>query len=246
MKNGFFKKILLGATCLLGVLTMASCQSTSASEAKFIKEQSTCEIIHVNQGETRVRVSLAVINNTIYDIKGGEVQFRVTHGESSKSEETPFFKIENYSGFYIPHGVAGYIGSEITPDQTKYGDITRVEVAAANVTQLTDVWETYMVWWILMIVLSGISLISYSITIFAKGLSADDLAKIMKQHNASTMITLMFVLIICLFPLMFSGWMVTVILLGGFLADIILAGALTAIRTKMLANKTPKTPTAIQ
>ncbi|MCQ2796811.1 MAG: hypothetical protein MJ213_05920, partial [Bacilli bacterium] len=116
----------------------------------------------------------------------------------------------------------------------------------ANVTQLTNVWETYMIWWILMIVISGISLISYSVTIFAKGLSADDLTKIMKQHNASTMITLMFVLIICLFPLMFSGWMVTVILLGGFLADIILAGALTAIRTKMLANKTPKTPTAVQ
>ncbi|MCQ2796657.1 MAG: hypothetical protein MJ213_05130, partial [Bacilli bacterium] len=128
MKNGFFKKILLGATCLLGVLTMASCQSTNTSEAKFVKEQSTCEIIRVNQGETRVRVSLAVINNTIYDIKGGEVRFRVTHKDVQEPEDTRFFTIENYSGFYIPHGVAGYIGGEITPDQTKYSDITKVEV----------------------------------------------------------------------------------------------------------------------
>ncbi|MCQ2787037.1 MAG: hypothetical protein MJ199_01390, partial [Bacilli bacterium] len=243
MKNGFFKKILLGATCLLGVLTMASCQSTSTSEAKFIKEQSNCEIIKVgSEGTTiHVRVSLAVVNNTIYDIKGGMFSFDVTHGSGeSKTVETvgPY---EVDSNFYIPHGGAGYIVDELVPqDQEKYLDVTNVVFSKAEVTKLTDVWETYMVWWILMIVISGISLISYSITIFAKGLSADDLAKIMKQHNASTMITLMFVLIICLFPLMFSGWMVTVILLGGFLADIILAGALTAIRTKMLANKTPK------
>ena len=80
------------------------------------------------------------------------------------------------------------------------------------------------------ICLASISILLFAIELFRKGLSKVELKEMFNAHIFSELTILGLVLVICLIPLIFSSWVTTVILLGAFVASILVAGLLTLIR----------------
>lgn len=238
MKKNFFMKIMMVCSCFVGAFVMASCQSTSHNDVRFETEAQYDALTNERDPNYTVKIIIGVANPTIFNIKHFNIIYEVfgSKGTETKRVENQLYECDN---FVISHGVAGYIGREvlISKEEAKTRwDMTNVnymKISKIDNIQFQSVWETYIVWWIICLVLLGISTIAFATTIFKKNLSIENAKKLLEAHVASSMTTLLLILLICLIPLMFSGWVVTVMLLGTFAAHFVVAFLLCAIKTKI-------------
>jgi len=218
-----FGKILLSLLCLGGVLGMTGCQSADHTAKVPTQECSVKIEVNAQTGEKTGLVTLGIVNDTIYNMLETEITYQCYVGETPY--ESP---IKATVSTPVRHGAAGYL--VYTVEVEKSSLVTYVKITDTKVTKYQTLWQTYMVPFIIMFVVSGIALIFFAVEIFAKGLSKETVKEMFKARLASSLFTLGLILVICLIPLMFSSWVVTLILLGGFAGTLLLSGLMTLIR----------------
>ena len=233
-KRSFLKKLLLAFTALGGVMAMASCQTTDHN-ANIPVEKCNVGVLTTADGKTKqAQVVIAVQNPTIYNTK----QIEFTY-ECYNKDDTPLYKEQVKLDIGIRHGAAGYFGYTYNAaiDDTQQGQlvgqVTRVAITEAHISDYYNLWETYMPAFIVMIVIAALSLGFFSFELFRPGHTKATLKELFAEHLASEFTVLGLVLIICLIPLIFSSWVTSVILLGGFGGSLLLTGLLTLIRINL-------------
>ena len=233
MKKSFFKKLMVALTAFGGMFVMASCQTT-AQNANVPIEYCSVAVLEepsatVSGAKDKIAVvTLAVQNPTIYNTT--EITFKyqtedVNH-QAIGNEETVVLPIG------IRHGVAGAFSYTYRAKAGEADDVQFVKITEAHISGYQTAWQTYMPAFIVAICLASLSVLFYGIEIFRKGLSKENAKEMFAEHLASEMTVLGLVLIICLIPLIFSSWVTTVVLLGGFVGAVVLSGLLTLIRIR--------------
>lgn len=229
MKIGFLKKLCLLLTVGFGAMTLASCQSTNVNDAKFDINNCVINIVQdQSTGSKYIEYSIYVINNTIYDVTHWNVTLE---GYDATGKTIKHLEIKDYA-LYVSHGVAGVLVNKEKVEKDE--GIVKAAVKGAEVSKYLNVWETYLVWWIIAIVALGISFICYAVAIFKKGLTKAELDEMLRQRMASILVGFSFALIICLLPIFFGGWMISVIFFSTMGIAVLGAALLTAIRKATL------------
>ena len=229
MKSKKLSRILAGLLAFGGIVLMAGCQSADKSQAYTPANETTVTIYtEASTGSKRGTATIGIANNTIYNVDEVKVTYTVYDdggqviGDEGRTTLLPT---------YVQHGVAGYItyifdATSVGPDAAA----ATVKVTKVEVTHFQSLWDSYIVGWIMAIVIVGISLIFSAFEIFRSGWTKESLAQFMREKTASALITLGLVALICLIPLMFSSWVTTLILVGSFAASVVCAGLMTIIK----------------
>jgi len=218
-----FGKFLLSLLCVGGIFGLTACQSAGHT-ATVPVDQCEVKIIRDEQTDEKTAVvTLGINNNTIYNTSEITISYQCYSGddkyEAVQTEKLPIG---------IRHGAAGYLSYTVKVEKTS--PVTGVKITKAEITGYQSLWDTYVVSFILMFIAVGVALVFFGVEIFAKGLTKEDVKEVFKERLGSTMFTLGLVLLICMIPLMFSSWVVTLILLGGFVGTILLSGVMTLIK----------------
>lgn len=224
--KSFLKKIIVAFTALTGIFVMASCQSV---EHNATVPNQYCSVAVVKEEGTSNKVAvvtLAVQNPTIYNTK--EITFKY------QCEDASHNPIGNEETVVLPVGVRhGVTGAFSYPYKAKPGeaeDVVFVKITESYISGYNTLWETYMPAFIVAISLAALSVLFYCIELFRRGITRATAKEMFKEHAAAELTVLGLVLIICLIPLIFSSWVTTIILLGGFIASILAAGLFTLVR----------------
>lgn len=225
MKQSFWKKILVFCGLGIGCLGLCACQTTSKDTPVIDKDLSTFQVMTAEDGKKYPRIKLIVNNTTIYDTKEFKVDVLVTY-----NDETPQETKSYTSPLIIGHGASGGILFSPTSEDYRLPDNTKSISFEKFTPTFFGVWETYLAWWIVAIVIVGISLIGNLIAVSKKNITIQDLRNIYASKLASSVSISIFILIICLFPLIFGSWVASLILLGALLSTVVVTGIVTWIR----------------
>lgn len=239
MKKGFFKKLLAGLLLAIGAFSLAGCETTEKT-AEIKVNGSSYEISEVTQDSKKVkklRLILLVENPTIYNATEFAISYQCfdTEGNAIPATSDP-----ETSGSWtdypikmgVAHGVKGYVYAEFET----FDNLGKVTLSNGKCTKYANIWDTYLVWWILAIVVAGVASVFYSVDLFARGLTAEELKQKFADNVGSSLVILALLLLICLIPLLFSSWVVTLIILGGYVGFLLVSGTATAVRIA-IANK---------
>lgn len=225
MKKSFLKKILLAFTAFTGIFVMASCQSTS-HDASVPSDKCLVEVYEKDGQKTAV-VQIAVVNPTIYNTKGIQFTYEALDENDAVIGSE---KVELPIG--IRHGAAGVFAYSYTAKPGEADNVKKVRITDSSITSYESLWSTYMPAFIVAITLAVLSVLFFGIELFRRGITREAAKAMFAEHIASEITVLGLVLVICLIPLIFSSWVTTVILLGGFASAIVASGLLTLIRMR--------------
>lgn len=233
MKKSFFKKIMVALTAFTGIFVMASCQSTNQTDAKI--PESSVQIVEQkinDQIEKFADVVLGIDNNTIYNIDQASFSYIIEFNDGRT--EVVSNELTQKGQTVIRHGAKGYLAYRLRLTDTEYANASKVTITDVKVVGFRSAWETYMPAFIVSICLASLSVLFFGIELFRRGMTKESAKELFAEHIASEMTILGLVLIICLIPLIFSSWVTTVVLLGGFVSAILLAGILTFVRMRFI------------
>lgn len=226
MKKSFLKKIMIALTAFAGVFVMASCQTTE-HKATVPTQYSSIEVYTDQAGKKVATVTLAVNNPTIYNTTEITFTYEALDATDAKiGEETVVLPIG------VRHGVSGAFSYAYQAKEGEADNVAKVRITEAHISGYQTAWQTYMPAFIVAITLAALSVLFFGIELFRRGITRESAKELFAEHLASEMTVLGLVLVICLIPLIFSSWVTTVILLGGFVGAVILAGLLTLIRMR--------------
>ena len=224
MKKHRFAKFLLSVLLLGGVFGLSACESASKT-ATMPTEQ--CEVKVIEDSQTHDKkavVTLCVTNNTIYNVKQVSVEYTVYEGTKV------LYEGNDPVDLYVRHGVAGYITYSLPIKDKGLQTATSVIITHPEVTDYFSFWDTYVVPFVVMFVVAGIALLFAAIDIFTKQWTKEGLREMLREKLSLYLIIFAMTILICLIPLMFSNWVVTLILVGGFVGVALLTGVMTAIK----------------
>ena len=225
MKKSLFKKIMIALTAFAGVFVMASCQTTEHN-ATVPTDQCLVEVYKKEDQNTAV-VQIAVVNPTIYNTKGIDFTY-----EALGENDVVLGSEDVHLDVGIKHGAAGVFAYTYTAKQGEADNVKKVRITKSTISNYESLWSTYMPAFIVAIALAALSVLFFGIELFRKGVTKETAKAMFAEHLASEMTVLGLVLVICLIPLIFSSWVTTVILLGGFVSAVLVAGLLTLIRMR--------------
>lgn len=224
MKKNFFKKLV----CLLGlgmaVCTLGACQTVEKNA--YVAEQSISGVTIVsdsaNPNIRYAQATIAFVNPSIYDVKMFQIGYDMTFDDGRVLTGTQSLPCR------LKHGVAAATVLQWrTEDNCKS---IKLDSNTFKATEYASIWETYLGWFIAVITLNVIGLLFFGVAMFKKNLTKEMIQENFRDHVANWLFISAAVLIICLFPLIFSSWVSTLILLGGCLAFFLLMVILTAVR----------------
>jgi len=225
MKKGFLKKILAAILLSFTVCGLASCQ-TADKTATIVVERSAVEIFtkESQPGKKYFRTTVGVTNPTIYNVYGFEVYYQAYNSEGAKigGEEEVYLQIGVY------HGQSGYVYYE---GECASNLVSQVKITRAGEATYASLWDSYVVPFVIAIICVAFAILFFAIDLFRKKLTFAEVRELLAAKIASSLIVLLLLAIICIIPLLFSSWVVTLIIVGAYLAFILLALALTGIRS---------------
>jgi len=228
MKKSFFKKLMITLAAFSGVFVMSSCQRADHSATIPVEHCEVTVFKDESTGKKVATVTLAVNNPTIYNTK--EITFKYEARDEYGvviGSDTVVLPIG------IRHGVAGSFTYAYTAKDGEADQVRTVKITEAKISGYQTLWETYMASFLIAIILASLSIIFFGFELFRRGLSKQDLKDLFAQHMVSEFAILGLVLLICLIPLIFSSWVTTVILLGGFAASMLATGIMSLIRIRL-------------
>lgn len=231
MKKHRFTKFLLSILLLGGVFGLSSCQSAEHNATVPVNQ---CEVkVFKEEGkeDKKAIVTIGVYNNTIYNVKQIEVTYNI-YDEAKKPLVTG--GVETYDVF-VRHGVAGYISYSVPVDKTT--GAAYAEITAGRVTQYYSLWDTYVAPFIIMIVLGGLALIFAAVDIFRDTWNKESVKELLSEKLSLYLVIFGLTILICLIPLMFSSWVVSLILIGGFVAVALLTALMAGIKLALINKK---------
>ena len=226
-----FKKLIACFGIALAAFSLAGCQTTDKN-ATIRVEDSSYQIMTVQRDGVevkRLRLVICVDNPTIYNAIEFAIDYACfdAHGlPIIGTPDQPGVAIDYRIKMGVAHGVKGYVYSEFDT----FDNLASVKLANPKCTQYQTVWDTYLAWWVIMICIVGVATIFYSANLFARGLTAEDLKRMFADNVTSSLVVLGLCLIIAIIPLIFSSWVVTLIILGGYVGFLLLSGGMTALR----------------
>lgn len=225
MKRKSFKALFAGLLMAIGAVAMTGCQTADHS-AVVPTQECKVQILTDGTGNKFAEVVLGIANPSIYNVTQVEITWQ------AYEDTTPIGEPQTDPlNVYVGHGVGGYVKYRLDVDPAgPYSDVTMVHITKTNVSKYQSLFETYMAPFIIMFVVVGLSLCFFAFEIFRKGLTAEYLANRMREKLASYLTILALTILICLIPLMFSSWVTTLILVGGFLVSFLLCGLMALIR----------------
>lgn len=224
MKKSFLKKIMIALTAFGGIFVMASCQTTDHN-ASVPTQYSSVEVYTDQAGKKVATVTLAVNNPTIYNTTEITFTYEALNATDVKlGEETVVLPVG------IRHGVAGAFSYVYQAKEGEADNVAKVRITEAHISGYQTAWQTYMPVFIVAITLAALSVLFFGIELFRKGITKETAKEMFKEHLASEMTVLGLILIICFIPLIFSSWVTTVILLGGFVGALLITGLLTLLK----------------
>jgi len=225
MKLNKLNKFLALCIAGLGVFFMTSCES--AERNAYVDLKQTTVTVYEEQpatGKSYALASIGVVNNTIYNVYAIDLTYQMFDAAKTQIGETTTVR----TNCFIRHGVAGYLVFDQKFD-TSLG-IKSIEIIEAKPSSYASLWQTYVVPFTIAIIAAVISTIVFGARLFVGGMTREDVKDLFRERLSSTLVTVALVLIICLIPLMFSNWVVTLILVGAVLSTILLSGLLTLIK----------------
>jgi len=232
MKNRKFLKKLFAVLLLgIGAATMCACQ-TADHTAKIDPSQTTMKFVYVEEGGKPVRYcevyNLVYANPTIYAVK--QFHYIVTGYSLPDWGGQIVGVVDDYENVYIPNGCALITSFRFKVENDSVQSF-KLENCEASI--YASVWDTYLGWWIATIVLLAIGLIAHLCRIFSSS-NPEEIKGTFRDTIAMQLVVLALIAIICIVPLIFSSWVVTCILAGGYLSFLVVAGLTTLIRVKAL------------
>lgn len=209
------------------VFTLASCEKASKS-ARVPSDK--CEVRLIEDAATHDKtalVTLGIINDSIYNVNQVTFMYDVYDDESRIAQDQPAVV-----DLYIRHGVSGYLSYTVKVD--KDSPATHVKITSTAVTGYWSFWDTYRVPFIVMFTIVGIALLVFGVEVFKGGITKESVKEALRERLYTSIVIFAMTLLLCLVPLMFSNWVVTCILLGGFIGAGLLCGVMTLIRMATL------------
>lgn len=231
MKKGLLSKLAVGFVALFGVFAVASCEQANHSASVPTDKCEVKVVADASTGKRTAVVTLGIANPTIYNI----YQVELTYDCYELGSTTPIYTGTDKVDVFVRHGVGGYLSYTLTENQYPgLSAVDSVRIRETTVSGYYSLWDTYMPGFVSMFVIVGIALVFVCVDLFRAGWTKELLKERMRERVASTAVILALVLLICLVPLLFSNWVTTLILVGGFVGFAVLAGILTLIRSSFL------------
>jgi len=224
------RKFFLALVMLGGVVGLGACQKASHT-ARIPANDCEVRVVSDPQGKRTAVVTLALVNDTIYNVEGAKLIYNVydSFGAPIATNQEANLNI------FIRHGVAGYLS--YTYNVEPGIDASYVKITDTKITKYSSLFETYLAPFVVMFTLAFFALLFFAIDLFRGGLTKEGVKELLRERILSSVVILCLALLICLIPLMFSSWVVTLILLGGFVGTGLLCGLLTLIRLAAMKHK---------
>ena len=225
----FWKRFLAILGFGVAVLSLSACQSSNRAESTIDTNGSYCSLTYEADGTPHCIATICIKNNTIYNVKNYSITAVVI--DEHKTELEPVTFVTEWG---CAHGFSGYVTfAPFRLENPAYKNATGVKIIDASPCSFQDVWETYMPWWIITITVFSIATLFYAFELFGAHHSKEEIIESFKGHMATMLVSMLIVFLICFIPLMFSSWVVSVILLGGFGAFAVVSGLLSFCKIKL-------------
>lgn len=210
--KSWFKKIIVSLILFFSIFSLSGCQSTNKNESYLetgLGSMYLCTY-DANTNSTDILLRSSVENNTIYTIKQIHVEFDFYFNDTKVGNEEITFDIS------IEHGTTQTINRQISID----GRINKI-VYKNWYADYLNVWDTYLPWWITMIVITSLLLLSYIILISILDL---DIAEVFEfiADNLYSLLAFLPMIIVLLWGTISSNWVSALIVVGGTFALIFL------------------------
>ena len=216
MQRKFVKRVCsvlyLIVMLTLSVILLTGCQSTDKSESYFDTagiEYTQYEFDSVTN-KTKVIWATTLTNNTIYDFSSFSVTFKLYSNSNLIGTET-----YNYSRG-VKHG-AEYIG--------KFNFYAENEIDAIEYVSWTanydSFWETYKIWFIVMIVIVSVASLIYIIVMIIQDFNLDDIGEFL-QEKWWILLSFLAPLAGTIWGLATLNWVPTLIIIGSIVALILI------------------------
>lgn len=225
MKNRF-KKLFLGLLLIAGVAGLSSCQSAERNATIPTTECEVRIVEDAHSGKRTAVITLGIVNNTIYNVLEEQLTYTVYNDDMPLPG---YIDITETVKFPIRHGAQGYISYtyELPPEAP---ECDYVKITKTSISKYATLFQTYAVPFVIMFVFAGIAIVFFAIDLFRGGLTKESIKERFKERIASSVTIMALLLIIFLIPLMFSSWVTTLILVGGFVGTGVVCGLLTLLR----------------
>ncbi len=208
-----FKSILLGLALGASAFGLASCSSTEKKATSYDFTVVSCTY-NSEENTTKVIWYSNLVNDSIFDMKEESFKFDLYENET-------FIRTTDYVNYTISvkHGKT----DSGRRNFTAAGKVTDVKINTWT-AKFANLWDSYMPWFIAVIVASPLLAIVYIIIMIINDLEFDDLIEFMEDH-------LWFIpmLAIPFIPYLISSissgvwsWVTPLIIAGGLLAAIVI------------------------
>lgn len=231
MKKHRFAKFLLSMLLLGGAFGLSACESADHN-ATVPTEQ--CEVRVIEDSVTHEKtavVTLGIYNNTIYNVKQVEFTWKAYFNDVPVPGGEGTQKVD----IFVRHGVAGYLSYTVKVEKGVTANY--VKITSSRVSGYYSFWETYVTPFVVMFILAGLALIFAAVDIFRNDISKEELKETLSEKLSLYLVIFGLTILICLIPLMFSNWVVTLILIGGFVGVAALTAAMFGIKAAVLKKK---------
>lgn len=218
-KKQFVIKILLSLFLFFFIATIFSgCTSTDKTDTAGAISKDITYTYNIEDDTTKIDFSLYFKNNTIYNLTKEDCTFRLY-------KNNIFVKDVNfYWNFNVKANSDGTRDSFIIVD----GDIDKLELVSW-VSTFDNLWNTYKIWWILIIIIPIVLAVIYLIVILVKDLNLEDIFENIEPYISILAIYGLFYFI----PLFINGlenWFPMIISLIGATSTIVLCLLMSGIK----------------
>lgn len=224
-KNKLLSKITVGLMAVLGVFMVSSCEKTDHSAFVPIDESSVKIFEDEGTHERTALVKIGIDNNTIYNVSAISMDYTI-YDNSDTVLGTESVELE----LFVRHGIAGFVQYTVKITEPQYLTATKVVFNHIKVTKYQSLWQTYLLVFIIGILISFISIILFAVQLFNRGLTKEMMRDFIKEKLISLVVISALFLLICFVPLMLSNWVTTVILLGVVGSTVVVDGLLTLVK----------------
>lgn len=215
-KRRIFSFFILITAIVIGTTFLTGCQSTDKTQSFF----DTTGIEYTNfeydseTNKTKVTWATTLTNDTIWNINGFSVTFNLY-------QDSTLVKTETYNyGKDVKHGAA-YTG---VFNFYAAGQIDGIEYESWT-ADYASFWETYKIWFIVMIVLSGVASLIYVIIMIVEDLDLSDtfdsIAGFFEEYGWAVGIVLISFIGGGVWGIVESYWIPVLIVLGGILSFVL-------------------------
>lgn len=207
-----FKTLFLGLTLAVGTIGLTSCASAEEKGTSTYFNCVSC-VYNSKEDTTKVVWSSILTNDSIYDMTEEHFKFDLFQGDT-------FIRTTDFCRYTIKIN-HGKFDSGLR-NFTVSGSVTRVELNSWT-AKFASLWDTYIVWFIVTIVIAALVIVGYGIFVFIEDIELLDIFEIIGDH-----LWFLLIIVIPFIPYLISSlssgvwsWVPPLIIGGGIMSVIV-------------------------